>query len=77
MEKLKLVSIRLNPETLGKIDAYCKTRGYWNRSRFINHLLEIVLQLADAGQLHTLMEKWGLYADGYSIKVVREKEKMY
>lgn len=76
MEKSKLISIRMEPETLKKIDAYCATRSYWNRSRFINHLLQVVLELSDHGTMYTLMEKWGLYADGFSIKVIREKEKL-
>lgn len=75
MEKSKLISIRMEPETLKKIDDYCATRRYWNRSRFINHLLKVVLELSDQGTLFTLLKGWELYADGFSIKVIREREK--
>lgn len=42
-ENLKLVSTRLNPETLKAIDQFVAKRPYWKRNTVINQVLTAVL----------------------------------
>lgn len=42
MENKKLVSLRLNPQTLAKIDAISDYQTYWNRTTVISSILDAV-----------------------------------
>lgn len=47
MNNLKLISARINPETLEKLDAFCGSNRYNNRNAVINGILTAVMSCAD------------------------------
>lgn len=47
MKNLKLISARINSETLEKLDAFCGSRQYYNRNAVINGILSAVMSCAD------------------------------
>lgn len=55
---LKLLSVRIQPETLEKIEAFTKGHPYWNRNSVINNLLTTLFtdftdkQLYDMARRH-------------------------
>lgn len=55
---LKLLSVRIQPETLEKIEAFTKSHTYWNRNSVINNLLTTLFtdftdkQLYDMARRH-------------------------
>ena len=42
MENLKLISVRIDPETIDKIEKLRKTHYYWKRNTIINAVLTAV-----------------------------------
>ena len=42
MEKLQLISVRIDPDTLAKIDEFADEHYYWKRNTVINRILESV-----------------------------------
>lgn len=42
-ENLKLMSVRLNPDTVMRIDEWVANHRYWNRNQVINHILTCVM----------------------------------
>lgn len=58
MERTKLVSVRLETETLEKIEKIVEHESYYKRSDVINNLLKAVLDNFDAGQIHDMMYRW-------------------
>ena len=56
MENLKLISVRLEPDTIEKIDRFCEDKRYWKRNTVINVVLtELFSRLSD-GDLFKMME---------------------
>lgn len=56
MENLKLISVRLDPETIDKIDQFCEGKRYWKRNTVINAVLtELFSRLSDR-DLFKMME---------------------
>lgn len=55
MEKLKLISVRIDPETLRKIDNFCNSHYYWKRNTVINGLLTAVVDAMDRGTLYDMV----------------------
>lgn len=47
MENLKLISVRIDPETLAKIDNFRNRHAYWKRNTIINGLLSAVVDAMD------------------------------
>lgn len=43
MEKLKLISVRIDPDTLAKIEAMVRKHYYWKRNTIINGILQAVI----------------------------------
>lgn len=41
-ENLKLLSVRLNPDTVEAIERFTKNHVYWNRNSVINNLLSTI-----------------------------------
>lgn len=52
---LKLVSVRLDPCTLSKIDDFCRTHSYWKRNAVINGILMAATSRFDDGQLYDMV----------------------
>lgn len=55
MENLKQISVRIDPETLRKIDDFCKKHYYWKRNTVINSLLGAVVDAMDDGTLYEMV----------------------
>lgn len=62
MENLKLISVRIDPITLEKIDAYSKKHKYWKRNTIINHILSAVVDAMDDKSLYDMM-RYYRYSD--------------
>ena len=58
MERIKLTSIRLETDTLEKIDEIVKRESYYKRSEVINNLLRCVLTKFTTGQVHDMVQRW-------------------
>lgn len=56
MENLKLISVRLEPDTIEKIDRFCEDRRYWKRNTVINAVLTEVFSRLSDRELWTMME---------------------
>lgn len=67
MEKLKLTSVRLDPETLQKIDVLAEKQGYRNRSFIIQNILRNVLSCAESEVLWQIIDTRYAYEKGYTI----------
>lgn len=59
MEKnnLKLLSVRIEPDTLVKIDAFCKNHTYWKRNAVINQILTTIFTDFDDRQVYDMVRR--------------------
>lgn len=55
MENLKLISVRIDPETLRKLDEFCSHHYYWKRNTVINGILTAVVDAMDKGTLYDMV----------------------
>lgn len=55
MENLKLISVRIDPETLKKVDALAEKHFYWKRNFIINSLLTAVVDAMDDKTLYDMI----------------------
>lgn len=55
MEKLKQISVRIDPKTLEKIDTLQKTHWYWKRNTIINRLLTAVVDGMDSRTIYDML----------------------
>lgn len=55
MEKLKQISVRIDPVTLQKLDEFCTHHYYWKRNTVINGLLTAVVDAMDIGVLYDMV----------------------
>lgn len=55
MDKLKLISVRIDPETLQKLDEFSKQHYYWKRNTVINGILTAVVDAMDKGTLYDMV----------------------
>lgn len=56
MEKnLKLLSVRINPDTLKSIDAFAAKHEYWSRNAIINQVLTSVFGHFDEMEIWNMM----------------------
>lgn len=55
MEKLKLISVRIDTETLKKLDDFCKLHYYWKRNTIINGILTSVVDAMDRQSLYDMV----------------------
>lgn len=55
MEKLKQISVRIDPVTLQKIDDFCKKHYYWKRNTVINSLLGAIVDGMDDKTLYDMV----------------------
>lgn len=68
MENLKLISVRVEPESLRKIDELAGKYDYYTRSSIINNLLSAILKCADDGTIWRMISEYYLYDKGYVVK---------
>lgn len=62
MEKKKLISARLDPHTLEKIDAFTKKHYYWKRNTVISNVLDAVFDRFDDGDIYDMV-RYSRYHD--------------
>lgn len=55
MENLKLLSVRVDPTTLKKIDAFATSSRFWKRNSIINGILTAVLECTDSRDIYDLV----------------------
>lgn len=55
MENLKLVSVRVDPTTLQKIDALASSTRYWKRNAIINGILTAIVDCASYHDIYDLV----------------------
>lgn len=55
MEKLKQISVRIDPVTLQKIDDFCEKHYYWKRNTVINSLLGAIVDAMDDKALYDMV----------------------
>ena len=55
MEKLKQISVRIDPETLAKIDTMTTKHSYWKRNAIINGLLSAVVDAMDDKTIYDMV----------------------
>lgn len=57
-ENLTLVSCRIDPETLEKIEALTKKHYYWKRNTVINRILTAVMDNFTGQQVYDMIRYW-------------------
>ncbi len=67
MENLKLISVRIEPETLEKIDQLAATADYRNRSQIIQNILKNVIECAADDTLWKIIDTKWAYDKGYKV----------
>lgn len=53
-KNLKLTSVRLDPDTLTKIDNFAAKHGYWTRNSIINNILTAVMSKFSERQVYDM-----------------------
>lgn len=53
-ENLKLISVRIDPDTLEAIDKFCRDRRYWKRNGVINSILTAAVQCLPPNDLYDM-----------------------
>lgn len=56
-ENLKLVSVRIDPETLKRLDEFVERHVYWKRNQVINHILWAVVHDFMAEDVYDMMRR--------------------
>lgn len=72
MGKSKLISLRMDEETIKFIDDYCSKRKYINRTYVIQHIVDAVIKCSSSDDLWRLMETYHPYSDGIVISVTKK-----
>lgn len=67
-ESLKMVSVRIEEDTIRLLDEFAMVHPYWSRSDFVRLVLKGVLAAADAGQLFDIM-RYAMGARGCDFSV--------
>lgn len=73
MENKKLISIRLDPDVVAKIDNMAESYRYRTRSSIINHLLSVVLKCSTGGTLDKMLSEFRPVERGFSCKFEQKK----
>lgn len=74
MLKKKLITLRIEPELLEKIDRYAESKTYLSRSSVICNILDNVFSCSNAGTLYRLVETWFAYDKGFVIDFRKDDE---
>ena len=61
MENKKLLSARLDPQTLEKIDNFVKHHDYWKRNTVISNILDAVFDNFDDKSLYDMVQYCRIY----------------
>lgn len=60
-ENLQLISVRIDPDTLAKINEMAKRHYYWKRNTIINSILTTVMQCFDDKALFEMVKYYPKY----------------
>ena len=74
-ENLTLVSCRIDPETLEKIEALTKKHYYWKRNTVINGILTAVMDNFTDQQVYDMVRYWrqGHYEVKAEFEIVKKE----
>lgn len=53
----KLISARIDPETINKIEAFCEKHKYWTRNRIIDKILYAVFKDFDEDAIYDMVRR--------------------
>ena len=67
MANLKLISVRLENETIEALDRLAEKTEYRNRSQIMQNILRNVLTCADANNLWQIIDTRFAYEKGYTV----------
>lgn len=73
MENLKQLSVKIDPETLEKIDVIASEGRFWKRNRIINGILTALLIEADKRDIYKLIKYWKRGSTGLKITIEEYK----
>lgn len=76
MEAKKLISVRIDQETLDLIDKFLKHRSYYTRSAVMANLLYAVMKCSDNETLWQMMTTSFPYEKGCTVRFEVDKEIM-
>ena len=76
MEAKKLISVRLDQETLDLIDQFIRHRNYYTRSAVMANLLNVVMKCANDETLWAMMTTSFPYEKGCTVRFEVDKEVM-
>lgn len=74
-ENLKLVSCRIDPKTLERIDDFTSKRYYWKRNSVINAVLTNVFALMSDKDIYDLVRHYSREGESISIQWNTNDEK--
>lgn len=57
-KNLKLTSVRIDPDTLEKIDEFVKKHSYWTKNAVINSILTTVMARFSQGDIYDMCRTW-------------------
>lgn len=67
-DNLKLVSCRIDPTTLKRIDAFVSDRYYWRRNSVINAVLTNIFALMSDKDIYDLVRHYSREGESISIQ---------
>lgn len=56
-DNLKLISVRIDPDTLAKIEKFAARHSYWKRNTIINNLLTTVFNDFNERQIYDMVRR--------------------
>lgn len=56
-DNLQLISVRLNPDTVAKIERVCAKHTYWKRNTVINNLLTTIVNDFDDHMVYDMVRR--------------------
>ena len=57
-KNLKLTSVRIDPDTLDKIEEFRKIHPYWTKNAIINSVLTTVMERFSNGDIYDMVRTW-------------------
>lgn len=77
METLKLISLRIDRDTLATIDKIARDSGIMKRSWVINNLLKACVDCSTPGILHKMATEFDPLSKGYSLEFRVSEDKIH
>lgn len=77
MKNLKLISLRIDCDTLAAIDKITRESGIKKRSWVINNLLKACVDCSTPQTLHRLATEFDPFDKGYSLEYRIDQDKFY